>query len=608
MDMKTSPLTVAGVVVTAVVCLLALSGWSAGGGAMKAPGNETTQAGDHGPGSEPQPGARVLRVGSWNGIPGQYKTIAAAVKAARPGDWILIGPGDWHPSMDGGKAGVYITTPDLHLRGMDRNTVIIDGTRPGAAQPCSHAPAAQNLGPADGNWGHTGRNGIWVRLASGVSVENLTVCNFLTGSGWDTGNQVFFDGDARTPIGLHAWRGAWLSTTDTFYGTGSNPPRGSYGLFTSSADGPGLFSHAYASNMADSGFYIGACRDCNAVIDHVHAQNNALGYSGTNSGGHLVIENSEWDHNKTGLSTNSQSVGDPPPPQNGACPDDESGPTGTGNCWILIDNNIHDNNVANVPEAGYASEGPVGTGVVLAGAHNDIVKGNRIVDNGSWGVLLTLFFDKPVPATGSPQPTGGDQKQPDCTGGTNVPHVHCIFNPTGNEVTGNVFSGNGFFGNPSNVDMAEISNPADPGNCWHSNRRADGSQPSSDPALIQSTHGICGLPNSGEPLSSMLGLQVLCATQALGGCRLPPDQANYPRQTRVALMPLKAQPSMPDPCKGVPNNPWCHPGRKPARAPTSTSGDTDKVDVTGSGGLVARTGDLGWWSVPGTGTNVPGGT
>ena len=40
-------------------------------------------------------GARVLLVGSYNGIRGQYKTIQAAVDAAKPSDWILVGPGDY---------------------------------------------------------------------------------------------------------------------------------------------------------------------------------------------------------------------------------------------------------------------------------------------------------------------------------------------------------------------------------------------------------------------------------------------------------------------------------------------------------------------------------
>ena len=39
-------------------------------------------------------GARVLLVGTYRGIRGQYASIQAAVDAARPGDWILVGPGD----------------------------------------------------------------------------------------------------------------------------------------------------------------------------------------------------------------------------------------------------------------------------------------------------------------------------------------------------------------------------------------------------------------------------------------------------------------------------------------------------------------------------------
>ena len=53
--------------------------------------------------------------------------------------------------------------------------------------------------------------------------------------------------------------------------------------------------------MADAAFYIGACPDCNTILDHAHGQNSAQGYSGTNSGGHLIIQNSEFDHNHTGF-------------------------------------------------------------------------------------------------------------------------------------------------------------------------------------------------------------------------------------------------------------------------------------------------------------------
>ena len=46
----------------------------------------------------------VLRVGSYHGIPGQYTSIQAAVNAAKPGDWILIGPGDYKTTSSRSRA------------------------------------------------------------------------------------------------------------------------------------------------------------------------------------------------------------------------------------------------------------------------------------------------------------------------------------------------------------------------------------------------------------------------------------------------------------------------------------------------------------------------
>lgn len=89
---------------------------------------------------------------------------------------------------------------------------------------------------------------------------------------------------------------------------------------------------------------------------------NALGYSGTNSGGTIVIENSQFDGNQDGLDTNTAVIGDPPAPQDGRCPDGGVSPvTRTLSCWVLIHNYIHDNNSATVPAAGSAAAGPIGT-------------------------------------------------------------------------------------------------------------------------------------------------------------------------------------------------------------------------------------------------------
>ena len=85
--------------------------------------------------------AGVLLVGTFNGVPGKYQSIQAAVNAARPGDWILVAPGDYHENADetgpfgnpavGAMGGVYISKSGITLRGMDRNSVIVDGTSRG---------------------------------------------------------------------------------------------------------------------------------------------------------------------------------------------------------------------------------------------------------------------------------------------------------------------------------------------------------------------------------------------------------------------------------------------------------------------------------------------
>jgi hypothetical protein len=135
-------------------------------------------------GSASAAGARVLLVGTYKGIHGQYVSIQAAVDAARRGDWILVGPGDYKTTSSRAPAGrsdtpagVLIATRRVYLRGMNRKTVIVDGTKSGPA--CSRAKRDQSFGP-HGKGGARGLNGIMVWKAADVWVQNLTACNFLS--------------------------------------------------------------------------------------------------------------------------------------------------------------------------------------------------------------------------------------------------------------------------------------------------------------------------------------------------------------------------------------------------------------------------------------------
>ena len=144
--------------------------------------------------------SKVLTVGSFHGKPGEFSTISRGQRGP-PGDWILIGPGDYHETADAGGpqgapaagdiGGVYINKADLHIRGMDRNTVVVDGTKPGSPE-CSLRPGGSELRCRGTDGKRVGRNGILIWKADGVSVDDLTVCNFLAGTG-DSGNQVWWN-------------------------------------------------------------------------------------------------------------------------------------------------------------------------------------------------------------------------------------------------------------------------------------------------------------------------------------------------------------------------------------------------------------------------------
>jgi hypothetical protein len=501
----------------------------------------------------------VLLVGSYQGKKGTYTTIQAAVDAAKPGDWILIGPGDYHEAADhehaptaaelagGGVAGVLVTTPNLHLRGMNRGTVVVDGDKAGAPTVCDPGAQWQDFGIADPGAGagkRYGRNGIVAFKTDGVSVENLTVCNFLNGAG-DAGNEIWWDGgDGSGKIGLHGYTGNYLTATSTYFGGESTAA--AYGIFSSNAAGPASWNQLYADNFNDSGMYVGACQQvCDVTIDHAWMEYSALGYSGTNSGGAIVIENSQFDENQDGVDTNSSISGDPPAPQDGACPGGAVSPiTHTHSCWVFMDNYVHDNNNADSPASGSAAAGPYGTGMTVSGARNVTVMDNRFVDNGAWGTLFVPYPDSGKPADHlTCAGTGGVED--DALG------FGCVYDPEGDALIGNTFVHDGYFGNPSNSDFGQITlNSGQPQDCFSGNSAPAGSAP---PGLEQS-EPTCGSLTKTNNTGGDLLVQVLCDT-GFGGC---PPGVHYPKPTHVVMHPLPSDlPTMPDPCAGVPANAWC---------------------------------------------------
>jgi hypothetical protein len=516
--------------------------------------------------------ASVLRVGTFHGKKGQYTTIQAAVKKAKAGDWILVAPGDYKTTSaqtikgangdDRAGAAVLITTKNLHVIGMSRGGVVLDGTKSGAK--CNTSKNAQFFGKKDKAGKPAGANGLIVYKVTGVTVENLTACNFLTGD-QGGGNAIWFDGGASTgKQTAMKFTGSYLTATSSYFVNEQSPAAG-YGIYSSNTKGGiGVFEHDYASNQNDSGYYVGACPDCSVVLNDVQAEFNVLGYSGTNSGGNVLIENSQWDNNQDGFDTNSQNNDDAPSPQSGSCPTASpsvllkklpAGVQSTKSCWFFVNNFVHDNNNPNVPSIGSASYGPVGTGMSISGARNNVIVGNRFVNNGAWGILLV-----PYPDTETPPP----EAQPPCRGGTpNFPvlgvKILCYFDDFGNEITGNTFTHNGFFGNPSNGDIGEVADQSATANCFHNNTDTLGPV-TTDPANLQVTSKVCGQPGAGAPVTSPLAAQAICDTQLFGPCPSAPGMV-YPRVTKVKLQPLPKLASLPNPCKGAPSNPWCKGGK-----------------------------------------------
>jgi hypothetical protein len=466
----------------------------------------------------------------------QYSTVQAAVNAARPGDWILIWPGVYHEKNRAYPAGVWIGQPDLHIRGLNRNQVIIDGSNGTAKHPCPRSAKLQDFTP---------RDGIVVWKASGVTIQNLTVCDYLSGK-TGHGNEIWWNGgDGSGKIGLGAYYGSYLTAT-SMYGPKPSPtaPLAQYGIFVSNARGPGLITHSYASNMADAAYYVGACRRvCNAVLARDWGTNSALGYSGTNSGGRLVIRDSLFDRNRTGLAPNSLNNDDAPPPQDGRCPG-----RAARSCMIIEDNIIANNNNANAPTEGLRPA--VGTGVEISGGMFDTVRHNLIADQGAWGVVTHDYPDPETPPPGS-----------HCQGGfPNVPAKgFCLFPARGNRIYRNLFLHNGFFGNKTNSDLATealIPQSPTPRNCFYDNIAGRGKLTSA-PAKIEhpAVDGRpCGRRGTGNDVA--LFEQLICNT-GFTTCPLPPKDARYPKQTKITIAPLPRLRTMPRPCAGVPRNGFC---------------------------------------------------
>ena len=416
-----------------------------------------------------------------------YTSIQAAVSAAHPGDWILIDRGVY-------VGPVRISTPRLHLRGIDRNGVIVDGRH------------------------HVG-NGITI-TANGVWVENLTVRNFDRKAREDSanGNEIWWKGagEHSSKVGIHGWWGQYLTAYDTGL-------LGGYGLFASHAV-DGFFRHVYASGMNDSGLYVGACRDCHALVQDAIAERNALGWSSTNAGGHLIVEDSTFRDNSVGVAPDSEPDNDLPPPQDGLCNSSTNrsalptiSSTQVSRCTIFRHDVIADNANLSTPANSDILGAPWGVGVILGGDYGDLIENNTIRGNPTFGVLV-LERPDPFPPTSET----------------------AYFQSSGNRVSDNRFTGNATVAGTADLGLegGVFGTMNSVNNCFSGNTFT-----TSIPAGIEGTWGCqnATTPNGGAQLFNEILTLI-----AQSGARHPHGQPAPPRQ-----------PTMPRPCRGVPRNALC---------------------------------------------------
>ncbi len=418
--------------------VLALVG--AAGGCSSAPGGSAGSA------EEPTSGAQPTLIR----VPGDASTIGAAVERAAPGSLILVGPGTYQES-------VVLDKPGLTLRGADRNAVVIDG---GGLRP----------------------QGVLV-VADGVRVENLTVRNHTFNGVLVTG---MHDGGQATAHGVDGYtqldpeEHPPIQRFAVSHVTAGN--NGLYGVYAFDAQ-HGTITDSYASGSADSGFYVGQCRDCDILVSGNVAEHNAIGFENANASDSVVIAGNRFSDNRVGMTliSNYQEAFRPQ------------------RANTVVGNVIADNAQAESPAQ---ADGGFGIGIGIAGGQDNDIRANLLTGNPLAGLLIQGTEDIPA---------------------------------RGNRLTGNEFAANG-------VDIADISSRRSPsaGNCLRANHLA--SVVPASLAAATCPEGFTG-PGAGAgrlpQLSPPPGMSFLDVPPGL-------DQPGMTGDLEVIPEPLPAAVTMPD--------------------------------------------------------------
>lgn len=389
-------------------------------------------------GASDAPAPSIAASGRTIRVPADAPTIQGAVDRARKGDLVLVSPGVY-------KESVNIGTDGIVLRGVDRNRTILDGEFERA-------------------------NGVFVVGADGVAVENMTARNF-------TENGFFWNG-------VLGYRGSYL----TAYRNGD------YGVYAYDSQ-YGIFEHSYASGSPDSGFYIGQCNPCHAVITDVVSEYNLLGYSGSNSSGDLFLVNSDWSHNRTGIVPNSFGA-------------EELSPQGQA---TIAGNIVGDNGDPRATRGNEEAYDPAyGVGIVIAGGQQDVITKNRVTDNAKVGIAL-------APSVGLEE----------------APHQ-----PVGNRVTDNVVERSDM------VDLGVVLSDAADQNCFSGNTFSTSAPANIEQVMPCDATGTGDFATGAVDIAQFLDTSGNAKGVGYKESPVPKRQRTMPRAARAKARPAGAPPAV----------------------------------------------------------------
>ncbi len=181
-------------------------------------------------------------------VPLDSFSIQGAVDQASPGDLILIDPGVYTEQ-------VVVTTPDVVIRGRDRNTVFIDGI-------------------------HGLETGVIVE-ADGVAIENLTVRNYL-GDGISVGTEGL--------AAVNRFRALHITTSNT----------GRNGIALRNVTNAEV-RQGWHSGHGGSGVLVTGCTQCATLITATLAEYSAKGFNVVGAMEGVSIFSSTSRNNRVGI-------------------------------------------------------------------------------------------------------------------------------------------------------------------------------------------------------------------------------------------------------------------------------------------------------------------